>query len=86
MKWTTAYIKLLISMRKDKEKLFNAGCLRKKAIWSRIAQEFNKKVDDVFVAGDKCQSKWKKLEQKCKDVKFTTASQEMIVRNGSFTT
>ena len=27
-------------MRKDNEKLFNTGRLRKKAIWSRIAQEF----------------------------------------------
>ena len=57
-------------MRKDNEKLFNTGRLRKKAIWSRIAQEFNGKVDDVFVTGDQCQSKWKKLEQKYKDVKF----------------
>ena len=48
MKWTTPYIKLLISIRKDNEKLFNTGSLRKKAIWSRIAEKFNDEVDDVY--------------------------------------
>ncbi len=70
MKWTTPYIKLLISIRKDNEKLFNTGSLRKKAIWSRIAEKNNDEVDDMYATGDQCQSKWKKLEQKYKDVKF----------------
>ncbi|XP_028410979.1 uncharacterized protein LOC114533613 [Dendronephthya gigantea] len=70
IKWTSAYTKLLISIRKENEKLFNTGRSRKKVIWARVAEKFNEEIDDVYTTGDQCQSKWKKLEQKYKDVKL----------------
>ena len=66
MKWTTAYIKLLISMRKDNEKLFDTGRLRKKAIWSRIAQEFNEKVCLIIEAESCIKIITQQLISRCK--------------------
>lgn len=69
-KWTTPNVKLLISIRRESDKLFHTGVLRKKAIWKRIANKFNDAVEGVFTTGEQCQSKWKKLEKKYKEVKF----------------
>ena len=44
--------------------------MRKKEIWSRLAKKLNDEVDDLYATGSQGQSKWKKLEQKYKDLPF----------------
>ena len=63
--WSSKNTKLLIAIKKAKQKAFTTGKMRKKEDWNVAAEELNGTVGvDVQVTGKQCSNKWKKLEDK----------------------
>ena len=66
--WSTKGTKLLISLRRENDDLFAKGKVRKNVAWQIIAEKFNL-TSSVKVTGEQRSNKWKKLEEKYKNVK-----------------
>ena len=58
----------MISLRREKNDLFDNGTVRRKVAWDKVAEQFNAN-SSVRVTGEHCGNKWKKLEEKFKKVR-----------------
>ena len=66
-RWEDKHVRLLIECYHKFKHLFGRAQQTKKKIFDQIAGEFNSQAD-IFVTGEQCLRKWKKMESKQKEV------------------
>lgn len=82
-KWNDNNVRLLIEIYSEHKHLLKKGKISKKALFDKIAKEFNSK-SNVTVTGEQCQRKWVKLEHKYKEVEDNNRQTGRARKNWKF--